>query len=361
MTTPKGRYELGGVILTLADTEEGPELRMPGVPDGFHPVLEPVRGSHVVRGGPFDGVEARVDGRSVQIGPLTLAPVEEDERITGTGQQAPSLDLDPEEELQYRRLLEEILALREGDEVEYRLAYPKHRFVQWVTTCHAVIFHGSQRHDIDVFEPPQMSTRPDATTGQTPVSGVYGTHEGLWSLFFATLDRSRLSGPICSGVDYLDDRAGRQLAVYHVSVADTRPRLREGTLYFLPRDSFRRLAYWPGGPLSNEWASEDPVRPLARLRVDPEDFPLQVGLHDGDAHIARGRMLQRLFEAYRWTSPEGDGLEAAAADHGGLRRYCEDRAHLAARFIPDGERHLDGRGRLQLSDTARLAAHLEME
>lgn len=355
------RYELGGVILTLADADEGPELRVPGVPDGFHPILEQVRGSHVVRGGPFDGVEAHIGSRSLQIGPLTLAPVDPHERITGIGQRPPALHLEPEEERQYRRLLEEILALREGDEVDYRLAYPKHRFVQWVTTCHAVIFHGSQLEDIDVFEPPEMSSCPDATTGQTPVSGVYGTHEGLWSLFFATLDRSRVHGPICSGVDYYDDRAGRQVAVYHCSVGNglSTPPLRDGTLYLLPRDSFRRLAYWPGGPPSNEWASEDPVRPLARLRVHPEDFPLQVGTLDGDAHTARGRMLQRLFEAYRWTNHENGEFDAPTEQRSELRRFCEDRAHLASRFIPDGERRVDRRGRLQLSDTFRLLAGLE--
>jgi hypothetical protein len=40
----------------------------------------------------------------------------------------------------------------------------------------------------------------------------------------------------------------------------------DGTVYLPPRATFRRLR-------GEEWLSEAPVRPVARLRVAPDDFP----------------------------------------------------------------------------------------
>jgi hypothetical protein len=60
---------------------------------------------------------------------------------------------------------------------------------------------------------------------------------------------------------------------------------RSGVIYILPREQFvQQEPYQLAGRLVHEphWASAAPVRPLARLRVTPEDFPFldQVRGHD---------------------------------------------------------------------------------
>jgi len=63
---------------------------------------------------------------------------------------------------------------------------------------------------------------------------------------------------------------------------------RTGTLYFFSKADFKPIPFFPGGPESNEWASTSELRPLARLTIDPTDFPFldRVGGHDDGELIA---------------------------------------------------------------------------
>ena len=71
-----------------------------------------------------------------------------------------------------------------------------------------------------------------------------------------------------------------------------------GALYILPRESFRQIPLWPGGPLSNEWASPTKVRPLARFTIEPEDFPFldRIGGHDDGPLLRMLELTRALFD-----------------------------------------------------------------
>ena len=64
-----------------------------------------------------------------------------------------------------------------------------------------------------------------------------------------------------------------------------------GAVYALPRESFRRE--W-----GNEWVSDVPVRPVLRVLVGPDDFPLR-GSVLAATPDDRGSINRRLREAKR--------------------------------------------------------------
>jgi hypothetical protein len=65
----------------------------------------------------------------------------------------------------------------------------------------------------------------------------------------------------------------------------------EGAVYVLPRDRFERVAR------SAEWASAEPVRPLAVLSVEPHDFPFRAAVLRHRAGESSARFALRLLAA----------------------------------------------------------------
>ena len=122
-------------------------------------------------------------------------------------------------------------------------------------------------------------------------AAVYGTSYGLWAMWFAVIDRYKLTGSIRNGVMYWTDRAGKSIDLYNFSVHHEfvgREIWRTGTLYLFRRDEFTPNSFYPGAPASNEWTSESTRKPLARLTIEPGDFPFRnrVGGHDDGELIA---------------------------------------------------------------------------
>ena len=184
-----------------------------------------------------------------------------------------------------------------------------------VTGREVVIFHGSNDPGIEAFEPVRRSMELRDHAGRGNLGAVYGTHDGIWSMFFAVVDRSRLQGSIRNGVGTYHRRAGGDaLDLYRFSIADVvlgdRP-FTTGALYLLPRDAFVRIPLYPGGPPSNEWACHTTVEPLARLVVCPGDFPFleSIGGHDDGPLIELGRLGDRVYDAVVTARRIDDGVE----------------------------------------------------
>ena len=118
---------------------------------------------------------------------------------------------------------------------------------------------------------------------------MYAASDGVWPIFFAVVDRTRVGSLLNACFTHLD---GDDSTFYFFSIEqsalDAQP-WRAGTVYVLPRRSFV-----PQPPMSiggrrvqvQQWASAEAVRPLARLPVTPADFPLldSVLPHD-PAHV----------------------------------------------------------------------------
>ena len=312
-----GIYTYMGLGLYVNYDDDGTLLAaVPGVPPGYEIVLERVvpnpEGDSVIdtfinRGGPLDGETAVFErdaaGEIIALatGGMELSKVSAEQaadlRITAQ-LPAPPFDLTPEKEAAFAALFASVMETADGRAIDYQLPYPRHEFIQYVMARDTIIFHGTGDPDIDTFAPIRKSVELRDQTGRGNVQGVYGTHDGLWSMFFAVVDRPNLKGSIRNGVMTFHNRAGDEVSVYNFSINQDQladQPWRTGTLYFLPRDTFTRLMLTPT-TFANEWASEQPVRPIARLTVRPEDFPFldRIGGHD-DSELLRYSELGKLI------------------------------------------------------------------
>ena len=294
-----GWYYMWGMALEVKVLDRELVASIPFVPKGFEIVLKPVSGDIFrMAGGPMDGsrmwFRRSPSGEvlSIQADEIELAKVPPEkvpllpviERFP-----APPYELTPKKDSAFDTLLDSVLVKQDGDWIDYKLPYPKHEFIQYLTAQDLLIFHGSNKDDITVFEPTRKSIELRDNTGRGNVQGVYGTQDALWAMFFAIVDRSKLRGSIRNGVMYFHKRVSshrekkQRLAVYNFSINQDqlaeRP-YRTGTLYLCSRSPFVRLRM--GEAFSNEWVSEEPIAPMAKLSIDPQDFPFldQIGGHD---------------------------------------------------------------------------------
>ncbi|HSJ34167.1 MAG TPA: hypothetical protein VLB85_03860 [Acidimicrobiia bacterium] len=341
-----GDWSLGwGREFTIVEGEDLPLLRFPEAPPGCDARLIPVgEGRFRIEGGPYPDAEVHVEnpdrlliGGVIPVTRLTRSA----QPPPGGGLEPPPLDLDDDELGMCERMWEfadhpsEHLDLDLGDLAPCR-------FAQWLTVNDLVIFHGSNHTGIEELEPVRRSMEVDDNSGRGNRGAVYGTHDGLWAMFFAVVDRQRLRGSIRSGVDTHWSASGDRLDLYHFSIHHDELAARpftDGALYLLPRDCFERIPFYSQGPPSQEWACESPVRPLGRIILRPEDFPFldRIGGHDDGELIELEDLSGRIYDAVVSAREVDGGIEmVVAADRDEVARMVE----MSRRFFPDVERSL---------------------
>jgi hypothetical protein len=170
--------------------------------------------------------------------------------------------------------------------VEEPLPAPKWQFLCHLADAHGLVLHGSGDPDIGVFEPRQANDLGEFGNQRA----VYGAGDGIWAMFFAIADRDRI-GSVTNACVRLADAAGRVSPPRYV-FSISRPALplrpwRSGTVYVLPGDTFTLqppLRFGEYEVRIPQLASLVPVAPLARVAVEPEDFPFLdlVRAHDDD-------------------------------------------------------------------------------
>lgn len=332
-----GHWSGNGLAFTVIDRGGDLLVTSPDVPFGFEPRLVPTDDGWQVTGGPFGDVPVALDGNAlVMAGTFRLEPMAEPPVLEPGHGLAPPDPPPPD----IHPTLVDLWATAQGldggvldlpDEVA------AHHFVQWLMARDALIFHGSNSRDIDEFQPRRTSMELNDAGGRGNLGAVYGTHDGLWSMFFAVVDRRTLRGSIRNGVSRYDSPDGDHVDVYHFSVNSgslpDRP-FTDGALYLLPRTTFSRIPLYPGGPPSPEWASTDPVAPIARILLEPADFPFldRVGGHDDGPLIE----LEELNKAVMDAATDAVRLEGGFRITTGARPDEVERwAGLAASFFPD--------------------------
>lgn len=169
--------------------------------------------------------------------------------------------------------------------IPYSLPWPKWQFLCHVADHHPLALHGSGNPRISLFEPRQSNDVGDFGNQRA----VYAASDGLWAMFFAIVDRDRFNLSVTNACVRLVDQAGTIHGPFYVfsvsQAALPQHPWRTGTVYLLPRESF--IAQPPMTFGSNQvriaqLASFAPVPPLAKITVNPTDFPFltQIRGHD---------------------------------------------------------------------------------
>jgi hypothetical protein len=141
--------------------------------------------------------------------------------------------------------------------------YPLHELLTHLVVTHGLLLHGSGNRSLEVLEP-----RP-AHDWDTVLRAVVACDDGIWPIFYAVTARDRVvnifsaclhSGrPPCQRRFYM-------FAMNHDPAATSSWRC--GVVYAVRRTGFARE--W-----GNEWVNAEAVRPVLRVPVDPDDFPLR--------------------------------------------------------------------------------------
>jgi hypothetical protein len=148
-----------------------------------------------------------------------------------------------------------------GGWVDYDLPPPK-----WVFLHHLVrrgfLLHGSNVGDIEEFR-----TRQTFDAYQEPIDAVFASDDAIWPLYFAVVRRDGNTYGYINWCVHVGAESRYIFSIGRDAGADDA--WTDGTIYVLPGDTFTRTRD------SRELTSLVPVRPRARLRVEPHDFPFR--------------------------------------------------------------------------------------
>jgi len=200
----------------------------------------------------------------------------------------PSVDFDEKIQIAFDELLHTNIDSGECPTIEFTLPWSKWQFLCHVADRHDIALHGSGNPNIAFFEPRQSNDLSEFGNQKA----VYAASDGIWAMFFAIVDRDRVKS-VTNACVRLTDELGTLHGPYYVfsisqSALPNQP-WRTGTVYLMPRKTFMTqppMTFGPSQVHIAQLASLEPVQPLAKLTVTPEDFPFlrQIRGHD-DARL----------------------------------------------------------------------------
>ena len=192
----------------------------------------------------------------------------------------------------FERLFAATLECGPGTVINYTLLAPKWQFLCYLSDHKEILLHGSGQSDILEFEPRQSNDVGEFGNRRA----VYAASDGIWPICFAVMDRDAgVTSLVNSCARVVGSDGSRSEPYYFFSInADglRRRPWRRGTIYLLPRHNFEQQALQPYRGLQLEvaqWASPVPVRALARLTVEPGDFPFLGQMHAHDPQVVKER------------------------------------------------------------------------
>ncbi|QGQ93868.1 hypothetical protein EHS13_02575 [Paenibacillus psychroresistens] len=201
--------------------------------------------------------------------------------------QAPLLNFSPDEVVEYDKIYSD--AISKNTEIIYSSSYPKYRFIQYISSTKSVILHGSNNKEILEFE-----TRRQTFYNGQYVEAVFGTKNGIWSLFYAVFDRQKLVNNYRNAC--LKVRKYKKNYYFFSLTRQTMNKnpWTKGTVYFLPQETFESTN---SSIVSfDEWISRTPVTPITNITVEPQDFYFvdKVSCHKANESIFISWFLYKL-------------------------------------------------------------------
>lgn len=208
----------------------------------------------------------------------------------------PALDISEQAASAFADLFNEAQAQGPAAEITYRLPYPKYLFMEYLADRHGLMLHGSNNRELDLLKPIRFSDDSREFGNQ---AAIYATQDPLWALFFAVLDRNAITGSINNGAIRLNGDDGSVLRRYFFTIEAESLRKSPwipGAIYILPRlnaepdPDHANLRYGQYTLEVSHWLFRGEVRPLAKLMVEPEDFPFVHTSWGYSADVYRRRM-----------------------------------------------------------------------
>ncbi len=171
----------------------------------------------------------------------------------------------------------------------------KWQFLCYLADKKGYLLHGSGSPNIEMFEPRQSNDIAEFGNRKA----VYAARDGIWPMFFAILDRTKYKMTIVNAAIRLESSRGELSDPYYFfSMTDKalqQKPFREGVVYVLPRDGFEEQnPYHLGEYLvhQNHWANLNSVKPVAKLRVSPHDFPFLNQIRGQDDDVLAKRIAE---------------------------------------------------------------------
>ncbi len=199
-----------------------------------------------------------------------------------------------------RRAFDSLLAAAQDADGRVNLAacpYPIHDLLTYLVVERGFLLHGSNDTGLEALEP------RTAHDFGTELTAVVAADDGIWPIFYATAARDRLAGVFTACTRLGRPPRLRRFYMFVVfSKADGESRWTDGAIYVLPPDGFRRE--W-----GHEWVRAERVRPLLRVPVTPEDFPLRDVVLELSTEDGTGRLIPRLRAAKRERAARGSSSQ----------------------------------------------------
>ncbi|MEX0761303.1 MAG: hypothetical protein WD208_09065 [Dehalococcoidia bacterium] len=201
--------------------------------------------------------------------------------------------LAPEIITSFEHLFAERVLRAGGAGIDYTLPAPKWQFLNYMADTKEVVMHGSGDSTISEFQPRQ-SNDVDEFGDQR---AVYAASDGIWATYFAIVDRDRFVRSLVNTCFRVVEPGGTSEPYYYFSVnrgALPHQPWRPGTVYVLPRKTFEPQPWQRSRGIeieSAQWRSFVPVKPLARIAVNPSDFPFLGQIRGHDPVAVRQRSM----------------------------------------------------------------------
>jgi len=192
----------------------------------------------------------------------------------------PSFNLAAEQQAAFETLINSTPA---NNFVDYRLTYPKWQFLSYLCQSRELVLHGSQNEGIDIVKP-KRAVDAKAFSAQ---EAIYATTDGIWVIYFAIVDRKNFS-PLslfnsCMNIRVSPDEVLGPLYFFSIThSALLQNPWCDGVVYILPRENFEQepAQHMLGAEIIfAHWISPKPEIPIAKLSVQPQDFPFIAHIH----------------------------------------------------------------------------------
>ena len=211
--------------------------------------------------------------------------------------QCPDVTIDQKDQAAFEQLYSDAVNQKDGFKIQYDLAAPKWKFLNYLVEEHNLVLHGSGNREITQFEPRQ----PEDMSEFGSQNAVYAAADGVWPMFFAVVDRETYPMTVSNAcIQFVEDDTPISDSFYQFSISQgilQKKPWRKGVVYLLPSDTFAeqpKMQFEGYSIRIKQLASLVPVKPIAQLDIVPEDFPLlsKVREHDDTRMEQYARAIQ---------------------------------------------------------------------